>query len=142
MQHLLRRLVFDFHDVFGQGFGFDSLHVEGKFNNGVFSSPRITVLGSAASVVTEGKLDMNTETLNFHTVILPSINAGGPSLALALVNPAIGIGTFVTQWVLKDQLSELFKTEYRITGSIDNPKIEKLSSSFKAHPAPSSATEN
>lgn len=142
MQHLLRRLVFDFHDVFWQGFGFDSLHVEGKFNNGVFSSPRITVLGSAASVVTEGKLDMNTETLNFHTVILPSINAGGPSLALALVNPAIGIGTFVTQWVLKDQLSELFKTEYRITGSIDNPKIEKLSSSFKAHPTPSSATEN
>ncbi len=126
LQHLLKRLTLDFRDVIGRGFAFDSIHVDGTIQNGVFSSPKMTVLGSAASVITAGSIDIDRETLNLKTVVLPSINAGGPSLALALINPAIGIGTFVSQWVLQDTLSNFFKSEYSITGSFDNPTVTKI----------------
>ncbi|MDY3115165.1 MAG: YhdP family protein [Sutterella sp.] len=134
IQHLLRRLTFDFRDVFGKGFTFDTLHLEGSIDQGIFSTPKLTLLGSSASVVTEGSINLVNDTLSLHSVVLPSINVAGPSLALALINPAIGLGTFVSQFVFQDQLSELFKSEYRISGSLDNPTVTKIESS---HPASS-----
>ena len=126
MQHLLRRLTLDFRDVINRGFTFDSAHAAGTIQNGKVSLPKASVLGSAATVVLGGDLNLNRETLNLKAIILPAINVGGPSLALALVNPAVGIGTFVTQWLLKDQLSQMFRMEYAIDGSFDNPQIQKL----------------
>lgn len=128
LQHLIRRLTLDFRDVLGTGFAFDSLHVEGSIAQGHFHAPKLSILGSAASVLTAGDIDLVAETLDLKSVVLPSINAGGPSLALALVNPAIGIGTFVSQWVFQDQISQLFKSEYAITGTFDDPVINKINS--------------
>lgn len=129
LQHLLKRLTFDFRDVFGAGFAFDSLHVEGTVSQGLFTTPKMSILGSAASVLTVGRINLVAETLDLKSVILPSINVGGPSLALALVNPAVGIGTFVSQWVSQDQISQLFKSEYTITGTFDDPIVMKLGGS-------------
>lgn len=129
LQHLLKRLTFDFRDVFGTGFAFDSLHLEGTVSQGLFTTPKMSILGSAASVLTVGRINLVAETLDLKSVILPSINVGGPSLALALVNPAVGIGTFVSQWVFQDQISQLFKSEYLITGTFDDPTVTKLGGS-------------
>ena len=67
------------------------------------------------------------ETLDLDAIILPAINAGGPALALSIINPAVGIGTFLTQWVFKDQLSNMFRMEYEIKGPFDDPVVEKAS---------------
>lgn len=128
MQHLLRRLTLDFKDVLYKGFSFDSANVTGTIQDGTVHLPKATVFGSAATVVLGGTVDLNHERLDLKTVILPAINAGGPSLALALVNPAVGIGTFLTQWIFKDQLSQMFRMEYAIEGSFDNPDVRKLRS--------------
>lgn len=126
MQHLLRRLTLDFRDVINRGFTFDSAHITGTIQNGNVNIPKASVLGSAATVVLGGQVNLNRETLDLKAIILPAINVGGPSLALALVNPAVGIGTFVTQWLFKDQLSQIFRMEYAIEGSFDNPQVQKL----------------
>lgn len=126
MQHLLHRLTLDFRDVLSQGFTFDSLFLSGTVENGLLTIPKATVFGSAATVVLGGKADIPNETLDAKAVILPAINAAGPSLALALVNPAVGIGTFLTQLILKDQLSNIFRMEYDIKGTFDNPILTKI----------------
>ena len=126
MQHLLHRLTLDFRDVLSQGFTFDSLFLSGTVENGLLTIPKATVFGSAATVVLGGKADIPNETLDAKAVILPAINAAGPSLALALVNPAVGIGTFLTQLILKDQLSNIFRVEYDIKGTFDNPILTKI----------------
>ena len=59
-------------------------------------------------------------------MMLPSLDAEGASLALAFANPAVGLGTFLAQLVLKDHISELLKSEYIVTGSMDNPSVTKL----------------
>lgn len=126
MQHLLKRLTLDFRDVLSRGFAFDSMSMSGTIRNGVYTTPKSSVLGSAATVVMGGDIDLVREKLDLKAVILPSINAGGPSLALALVNPAVGIGTFVTQWLFKDQLSQMFRMEYAVSGSFDDPVVTKI----------------
>ena len=127
MQHLLRRLTLDFRDVLGKGFAFDSAHVAGTVKNGVLSIPKASVLGSSATVMVGGSISLVRETLDLDAIILPAINAGGPALALSIINPAVGIGTFLTQWVFKDQLSNMFRMEYEIKGPFDDPVVEKAS---------------
>ena len=43
----------------------------------------------------------------------------------ALANPAIGLGTFVAQLVLRDPLSKALAVEYDVTGSWTDPQVRK-----------------
>ena len=124
--NLLQRLTLDFRDVLSRGFGFDSMNFSGTIRNGVYTSPKSSILGSSATVVTGGDVDLVNEKLDLKVVVLPSINAGGPSLALSLLNPAVGISTFVTQWLFKDQISQIFRMEYAVTGTFDEPVVTKI----------------
>ena len=72
-----------------------------------------------------GTADFTNETLNSQVVVLPDINAAGASLAVAIVNPIVGISTFVAQLLMRDPLSRLFSTEYTVTGTFDNPIFAK-----------------
>lgn len=69
-----------------------------------------------------GSISLVRETLDLDAIIFPAINAGGPALALSIINPAVGIGTFLTQWVFKDQLSNMFRMEYEIKGPVRRPR--------------------
>ena len=76
--------------------------------------------------MTSGDVDLVNNILDLKALVLPSINAEGASLALAIANPAVGLGTLLAQWVLKDQISNFLSTEYEVKGSIDDPTIEKI----------------
>ncbi len=126
MQHLLRRLTLDFRDVAGKGFSFDSLSVSAALRNGILSTEKTTLAGSAATIVIGGSVDFVNEILDMQALVLPNINAEGASLALAVANPAVGIGTLIAQWVLKDQISQILSSGYNIRGTFDEPEIKKI----------------
>ena len=68
--------------------------------------------------------------------VLPDISLSGASLALAVANPILVVGSFIAQLALQAPLSNLLSTEYEITGSLYEPVItkveEKTSSSSRA----------
>lgn len=131
MQHLLRRLTLDFRDVLAKGFRFDSFNAQSRLESGVLRVEKTALAGSAATVVTSGDVDLVNNILDLKALVLPSINTEGPSLALAVANPAVGIGTLIAQWVLKDQISNFLSTEYEVKGSIDDPAVMKIASPVK-----------
>jgi len=47
------------------------------------------------------------------------------------VNPLIGLGAFVTQWLLKQPLARAMTMEYSVTGNWDDPQIEPIEASGK-----------
>jgi hypothetical protein len=55
--------------------------------------------------------------------VLPQINLGAGSLAYALINPAIGIGTLVFQELLRSPISKALAYEYNVTGPWADPVI-------------------
>ena len=129
LQTLLRRLTLDFRDVVGQGFVFDSISSSIAIAEGILQTNDFRIVGPQATVLSEGHLDLNTLSQNFKITVLPDISLGGASLALAVANPILGVGSFLAQLALQTPLSQLFSVEYQVTGTIDNPVIEKVSDS-------------
>ncbi len=136
MQSLVKRLTLDFSDLTRGGFAFDTLQVDSKITNGVLSTDNGRIIGPHASVLLTGSADFNTETLDSRVVVLPDINAAGASLAVAIVNPIVGVSTFIAQMLMREPLARLFSTEYTVKGSFDNPVFAKKTAERKT------ATEN
>lgn len=128
MQSLPRRLTLDFRDVFSDGFAFDEIVAKAEITKGVAKTENLTMKGVQATVLMDGSVDIVGETQNLHVAVLPEINAGAASLAYSLINPAIGVGTFLAQLFLKDPFSKTFTFEYQITGSWAEPNIQKIES--------------
>jgi len=137
LQSLPRRVTLDFSDVFGKGFAFDTILAHAHIANGVLSTTDFKMKGVDASVLIEGEVDLQAESQKLHVVVLPEINAASASVVYGLmVNPAIGVGTFLAQLLLRKQLSKIFSYEYDVTGSWADPQVKK-----HEQPKPAASTE-
>jgi uncharacterized protein YhdP len=67
-------------------------------------------------------------------LVLPELNAGLASLGYALINPAIGLGSFLAQFVLRDPLRQILAYEYEMTGPWDDPVVRELPRSEQKSP--------
>ncbi|GCL65817.1 DUF3971 domain-containing protein [Rubrivivax pictus] len=126
LQALPRRLLLDFRDVFQQGFAFDTATASLLITRGVASTENLRLRGLQALVAMAGTADIGRETQDLHVVVVPELNAGSASLAYAAVNPAVGLGAFVGQWLLREPLRQASAREFRITGHWDAPKVDRL----------------
>jgi len=126
LQAIPRRLTFDFRDLFQEGFAFDSVIGDVKVERGVASTNNLRMRGVQAAVLMAGSADLNAETTDLRVVVVPEINAGTASLAYAVINPAIGLGTFLAQMFLKQPLTRAGTREFHIGGSWDDPKIDRV----------------
>jgi len=126
LQALPRRLLLDFRDVFEEGFAFDNIGGDLRVNAGVLHTSNLRMRGVQAAVLMEGHADIGQETQDLRVFVVPEINAGTASLAYAAINPALGLGTFVAQWLLRRPLIAANTREFRITGKWDDPRIERV----------------
>jgi uncharacterized protein YhdP len=124
LQSLPRRLTLDFHDVFSDGFAFDSITGGAKITSGVAVTDDLAMAGPAASIAITGRVDLAKETQDLTVRVVPSI---GDSIAVAagvaLFNPIIGAGALLAQRLLKDPLGQMLAYEYRVTGDWAEPKV-------------------
>ncbi|HTJ06750.1 MAG TPA: AsmA-like C-terminal region-containing protein, partial [Caldimonas sp.] len=126
LQSLPRRLQFDFRDLFAEGFAFDNVVGDVRIGDGKASTNNLRMRGAAAAVLMEGSADIVNETEDLRVVVVPEINAGTASLAFAVINPAIGLGTFLAQYFLRKPLIAANTREFHVTGPWDDPKVERV----------------
>jgi len=126
LQSLPRRLTLDFTDVFSEGFAFDFVRGDVAISQGVASTNNLQMKGVNAAVLMEGSADIARETQDLKVVVVPEINAGTASLIATVINPAIGLGTFLAQYFLRRPLMEAATQEFHIDGSWADPKITKV----------------
>jgi uncharacterized protein (TIGR02099 family) len=126
LQSLTRRLTLDFRDLFEEGFVFDNVAGDVGIGHGVATTNNLRIRGAAAAVLMEGSADLVHETENLRVVVVPEINAGTASLAYAIINPAIGLGTFLAQYFLRKPLMAASTREFQVTGPWDEPKVERI----------------
>ncbi len=135
LQSLPRRLLFDFRDVFEEGFGFDSFVGDVRIDAGVAHTNNLRMRGVQAVVLMEGKADIGRETQDLRVVVVPEINAGAASLAYADINPAVGLGTFLAQLFLRRPLSEAGTREFHVTGAWVDPQVDRVERKAEASTA-------
>ena len=126
LQALPRRLLLDFRDVFQAGFVFDNVSGDVRITRGVASTANLRLRGVQALVLMEGYADIARETQDLHVVVVPELNTGSASLAYAAINPAIGLGAFLGQWLLREPLRQASAREFHITGGWADPKVERV----------------
>ena len=117
----------DFGDVFSEGFSFDRMRGNIKLVGGIAQTNNLRVLGTQATVFLEGFVDIGEKKQALRVLVLPNLNAGLASLGYVLVNPAVGLGSFLAQYILRDPLQKILAFEYRISGNLFNPEVEKNS---------------
>ncbi|MBC7975966.1 MAG: hypothetical protein H7138_13425 [Myxococcales bacterium] len=126
LQSLPRRLSLDFRDLFQEGFAFDSITGDVKIAQGVAVTNNLRMRGVQALVLMEGNADIERETQDLRVVVVPEISAGTAALAYAVINPAIGLGAFLAQALLKKPLTEANTREFQVSGPWADPKVERV----------------
>ena len=126
LQALPRRLTLDFRDVFSDGFAFDFVRGDVQIKQGVATTNNLQMKGVNAAVLMEGSADIAREQQDIRVVVVPEINAGTASLIATAINPAIGLGTFLAQFLLREPLQAATTQQFHISGSWADPKVEKI----------------
>ena len=126
LQSLPRRLALDFRDVFTEGFSFDFVRGDVKIDQGVAFTNNLQMKGVNAAVLMEGRADILRETQDLRVVVVPEINAGTASLVATIINPVVGLGSFLAQLILRRPLIETATQEFYIDGPWADPRVTRV----------------
>lgn len=130
VQTLPRRLSLDFSDLFEKGFAFDRIDGDFDLEEGNAYTSRLLMEGPAARVEVSGRTGLAAHDYDQRATVTPALSSSLP-LAGALFGPA-GLGVAAALYLgqqvftqIPEQVDSLLSREYRITGSWQDPKIEK-----------------
>jgi uncharacterized protein (TIGR02099 family) len=141
LQSLPRRLALDFRDVFSEGFAFDFVRGDVTIEQGIAATNNLQMKGVNAAVLMEGKADIARETQDIKVIVIPEINAGTASLVATVINPAIGLGTFLAQMFLRQPLMRAATQEFQIDGTWADPRITRINRKSAAEGRVDAATD-
>ena len=94
--------------------------------HGIASTNNMQMRGVNAAVLMEGSANVDKETQALRVVVVPELNTGTASLVAAVINPAIGLGTFLAQAFLRGPLIEAATREFQVDGSWAEPRITRI----------------
>ncbi len=127
MQSIAKRLTLDFRDVFSEGFAFDFLRGDVNIDRGLATTNNMQISGVNAVILMDGKSDIAAGTQDVRVVYAPEVNAGVASLLVAsVINPAIGLGTFLAQLFLRQPLIEAVTKEFKVSGTWVDPVVTEV----------------
>ncbi len=130
LQALPKRLTLDFRDLFGKGFKFDKVTGDYKIDMGDAFTQNLVMTSSAAKIKMIGRIGLADEDYNQQVLVTPKVSSILPVAgAIAAGSSWMGVGAAVLifQKIFLPELDTIASTEYRITGSWDNPVAEKIS---------------
>ncbi|MAW32918.1 MAG: TIGR02099 family protein, partial [Proteobacteria bacterium] len=126
LQALPRRLVLDFSDIFSSGFNFEKIDSNFDIKDGVATTDNFSMIGPAAKVKMEGAIDLGSERQRLSVDIFPQLSTAAAVAGAAVVNPAVGVATYVIQKLFGDPVEKMAAKSYLVTGTWSNPSVEKI----------------
>ncbi len=128
LQSLPRRITLDFRDIFSNGFSFDRVGGDVQIDRGVMSTQNFEIVGPAAEVKMVGDIALPTERANLTFTVAPKLDETvALSAGLFTLNPLVGVAVYVGQKVIGNPFEKLFSFKYAVSGTWDNPEVERLS---------------
>lgn len=121
---LPRRLSLDFGDVFGKGFGFDSMKGTFRFHDGNADTDDFTVKGSAADMSIKGRVGFRDRDYDQYVLAIPHVGNSLPVVGAVVGGPVGAAAGLAVQGLLGKGLNKAASARYHITGSWDEPQIK------------------
>jgi uncharacterized protein (TIGR02099 family) len=131
---LPRRLALDFSDLTDKGLAFDSVHGDFDLHDGNAYTDNVLLKGPAAEIGLIGRVGLKNKDYDQTAVITGNV---GNSLSIPVAStlvcgPLCGAAALLFTQVFKQPLKGLARGYYRITGSWDNPTVERIKSADAA----------
>ncbi len=130
LQSLFRFATLDLKGSLGnlatQGTAFSSISSEFDITQGIAQTKQFTMILDQARVAMTGQIDIPKETQDLRITIFPTIDATGGSLAAFVINPIVGLGAVLGQYLITNQINRTMQTDYLVQGSWDKPEVIPL----------------
>jgi uncharacterized protein (TIGR02099 family) len=131
LQALPRRLMLDFSDFFGKGFGFDRIAGHFTIKDGVASTTDLTMTGPAASFAASGDVNLVSKEYDQIVTVTPNLTSGLPVagvVAGGLTVSGLGVGAaiFAMERMLRSDIDRVTKITYRVSGPWSDPYVVRL----------------
>ncbi|MEW6989188.1 YhdP family protein [Colwelliaceae bacterium 6441] len=125
LQSLVRKLKFDFRDIFSDGMFYSEIKGDFHIQKGVVYTKNTFLKGSAGDLSVKGNTDLNTEILDYKMSYKPNYSASLPAIAwIATLNPVTFLaGIAIDEVITANVYKEL---KFEVTGDISEPSFKEV----------------
>jgi uncharacterized protein (TIGR02099 family) len=123
---LPRRLALDFSDLTEKGLSFDSIRGDFELKEGNAYTNNLLLRGPAAEIGVAGRTGLGTQDFDQTAVVTGNLGASIPVAGVLAGGPAVGAALLLFSQVFKEPLKGIARGYYRITGTWDNPVVERV----------------
>lgn len=114
--------------VLSKGLPFDYMRSSFTLDQGSLVLHDFRLNGPLVAIVAAGKTHLKDEMLDIEIAAIPKIEMSGAAvLAGVIVNPVVGVGAFLSQWLLTTPLNRALTAYYHVTGTWNEPQIQDKS---------------
>jgi len=130
LQSLVRKLTFDFRDIFSDGMFYSDIRGDYQLNQGLLTTQNTEMNGTAGNLFMMGHTNLITGELDYDMSYKPELTSSLPVLAwIATLNPVTFLAGVAIDQVIKSQVVSEFKFE--LTGTVENPDFEEVNRKSK-----------
>jgi uncharacterized protein YhdP len=130
LQSLFRFATLDLKGSLGnlttKGTPFNSITSNFELAKGIAQTKQFTMILDQARVAMTGQINIPKETQDLRITIFPTLDATAGSLAAFVINPIIGLGAVLGQYLITNQINRTMQTDYLIQGSWEKPEVIPL----------------
>lgn len=126
LESILRKLRFDFRDIFANGMFFTEFSGQFNIENGVVATEEARMNGSAGDMEISGQADLVSEAIDYQLFFVPKVTSSLPVILAWMVNPPSGLAALLIDRMLQDA-QVISRLEYKISGTMDAPVVEEVS---------------
>lgn len=134
---LTRRLTGEFSDLYESGISYDKVQGNIRIQDGIatFVNPMV-INGPSSDFKITGTANLRSGQLNQEIIVTPPVGQNATLIATVLCGPACGGITYLIQKIAGSGIKQFTSLKYRMTGSFDNPKVDKETIFTEATPTP------
>ncbi|MET0986166.1 MAG: YhdP family protein [Steroidobacteraceae bacterium] len=123
---LPRRLSLDFTDLTGAGLTFDTIHGDFDLHDGNAYTSNLIVSGPSTEIGLAGRTGLEAHDYDQTAVVTGKLGASLPVAGALAGGPAVAAAVLLFSQIFKEPLKGVTRGYYRITGSWEDPLVERV----------------
>ena len=123
---LPRRLALDFRDVFNRGFVFDEISADFTIVDGDAFTDNLKLAGPSAEIGVAGRTGLRDRDFRQQAVVTAEPGNMLPTVGGLIAGAGVGAALLIFTRIFKEPLKGIGRASYCITGSWDDPTVERL----------------
>ena len=129
--HLPRRFLFDFDDVYKDGFVFDTITGDMAFAEDNATTRNVRIEAASANILMNGRVGLEAEDYDLEMEVRPNSSAATFTGGTLAGGPIVGAGLVLLEKLFG--VDKLAREKYSITGKWDNPVIVQTEKADRAN---------